>query len=223
MSYHPDKALLKQYALGEIDATQGLALAVHLESCPSCRRAVAALEMQFGQEICLKSAENSATDLFDDMFENIVSRPQSVEPDIRLTSKPVEISVNQRKFILPKALAPFEKRIGPWRSYGGKVFSAVIDLDEPARVNLMYMAPGVTVPQHTHKGLESTLVLHGGFSDEDGHYEVGDFLLKDASIKHSPTTSSDEDCLCLSVLTEPMLFTHGVARLFNRFGKGLYP
>ncbi|MDW3642705.1 transcriptional regulator, partial [Vibrio sp. 1291-1] len=26
-----------------------------------------------------------------------------------------------------------------------------------------------------------------------------------------------------TVLTEPMIFTQGVARIFNLFGKGLYP
>lgn len=71
----------------------------------------------------------------------------------------------------------------------------------------MYISEDVRIPQHTHKGQESTLVLHGGFSDEDGHYEVGDVLVRDASVKHSPFTKPGEDCLCLTVLTEPMIFT----------------
>ncbi len=228
MSYHPDEALLKHYALGEVDATQGLALAVHLESCPRCRHKVATYERALGDAFLTQSGDAQVTapladDVLDTMFDSIVALPQHEESTVKLAAKPKKVCVNNRTFILPKALAAFHDRIGPWRSYGGKVFSAVVDLDEPSRVNLMYMAPGVTVPQHTHKGLESTLVLHGGFSDEDGHYEVGDFLLKDASVKHSPATASEEDCLCLSVLTEPMLFTQGVARLFNMFGKGLYP
>lgn len=113
--------------------------------------------------------------------------------------------------------------MGEWKSYGGKVYSAQVDLGEEARVNLMYISEDVRIPQHTHKGQESTLVLHGGFSDEDGHYEVGDVLVRDASVKHSPFTKPGEDCLCLTVLTEPMIFTQGVARIFNMFGKGMYP
>lgn len=94
---------------------------------------------------------------------------------------------------------------------------------DTVRINLLYIAEGVKIPQHTHKGIESTLILHGGFSDEEGHYEAGDYLVKDASDKHSPFTKADEDCLCLTVLTEPMVFTQGVARIFNLFGKGMYP
>lgn len=66
-------------------------------------------------------------------------------------------------------------------------------------------------------------MLHGSFGDEDGEYQAGDFLLRDASVKHSPRTKADTDCLCLTVLTEPMVFTQGVARIFNMFGRGMYP
>ena len=128
-----------------------------------------------------------------------------------------------KDFKLPKTLSRFSDLVGEWKSYGGKVYSAQIDLGEEARVNLMYISEDVRIPQHTHKGQESTLVLQGGFSDEDGHYEVGDVLVRDASSKHSPFTKPGEDCLCLTVLTEPMIFTQGVARIFNMFGKGMYP
>ncbi|WP_456296117.1 ChrR family anti-sigma-E factor [Vibrio sp. AK197] len=223
MRFHPDKLLLQQYAQGDVDATQGLALAVHLESCPECHQQVVRFERQLGAKLEHQAMEPSDDLPSEDMLSQILTLPQKSREELLVPSKPHQVTVNSRRFTLPKALYPFRDRIGDWRNYGGKVFSAVIDLEEEARVNLMYMAPGVSVPQHTHKGYESTLVLHGGFSDEDGHYRAGDFLLKDASVKHSPTTSQDEDCLCLSVLTEPMLFTQGVARIFNMFGKGLYP
>ncbi len=48
-------------------------------------------------------------------------------------------------------------------------------------------------------------------------------MQRDASVKHSPKTKTGEDCLCLTVLTDPLIFTQGVARVFNLFGKGLYP
>lgn len=61
----------------------------------------------------------------------------------------------------------------------------------------MYIAEDVKIPQHTHRGMESTLILHGGFSDEDGHYEAGDYLVKDASIKHSPYTQKERTACVL--------------------------
>lgn len=168
------------------------------------------------------SASTEAVDSFDDMLANILDLEPSDEP-FRAIRKPTFIEVNGKSFRLPLSLTRFREQIGEWKSYGGKVYSAPIEISTQARVNLMYISDGVAIPQHTHKGLESTLVLHGSFSDEDGEYQVGDYLLKDASVKHSPFTKQGEDCLCLTVLTEPMLFTQGVARIFNLFGKGMYP
>ncbi len=223
MSYHPKQLLLKQYARGEIDAVQGLTLAVHLESCPECRLSVAEFEAEMGQTLCAPlSGIGDDEAEFEQMFAQITAQRSHFKPSMPPLGL-AKINVNNRSFVLPKSLAPFHAKIGPWRSYGGKIFSARIELGETSRVNLLYIAPGASVPQHTHKGLESTLVLHGSFSDEQGRYKAGDFLLKDATDKHSPSTSETQDCLCLSVLTEPMLFTKGVARVFNAFGKGIYP
>jgi len=158
------------------------------------------------------------------MLSSIVDMKQ-VKPVIQdVEIEPAYVELNGKKFVLPKVLRNQVARISKWRSYGGKVYSAMIDLGESdARMNLLYIKKGVKVPQHTHKGVETTLVLHGSFSDEDGHYSEGDIMTRDASVEHSPRTHKDQDCLCLTVLTEPMIFTQGVARVFNLFGRGMYP
>ncbi|NOH81139.1 transcriptional regulator [Vibrio sp. RE86] len=220
MSYHPQTSMLQAYAEGILDDVSAFTVATHIESCPKCQRLVSQLEQQCGDH--LVSSEVVMNDDFDSMLSDILALEPNNEP-FRVSRKPTFIDVNGKSFRLPLSLSRFRDSIGDWKSYGGKVFSASIDISDDARVNLMYIAEDVSIPQHTHKGLESTLVLHGGFSDEDGHYEIGDFLLKDASVKHSPFTKPGEDCLCLTVLTEPMIFTQGVARIFNLFGKGMYP
>lgn len=220
MSYHPQTSMLQAYAEGILDDVSAFTVATHVESCPKCQRLVSQFEQQCGEH--LASSEVELIEDFDSMLSDILALEPSSEP-FRVTRKPTFIDVNGKSFRLPLSLSRFRDDIGEWKSYGGKVFSAPIEISDNARVNLMYIAEDVSIPQHTHKGLESTLVLHGGFSDEDGHYEIGDFLLKDASVKHSPFTKPGEDCLCLTVLTEPMIFTQGVARIFNLFGKGMYP
>lgn len=219
MNNHPDNKLLEAYALGSIDAVSGLVVATHLETCSKCRDYVNRVEAEQANVVsdvpCVYVPE------FDDMFNHIVTAPPMRDSVIIRDS--AKVSVAGKSFELPKTLSRFSDLVGSWRSYGGKVYSAQIDLGEDARVNLMYISEDVQIPQHTHKGIESTLVLHGGFSDEDGEYEEGDLMIRDASVKHSPYTKVGEDCLCLTVLTEPMIFTQGVARIFNMFGKGLYP
>ncbi len=219
MTYHPDITLLEAYVSGDIDAVTGLTVATHLETCAICRQTVAKLEEQNASH--LDGLEEEYDPMFDDMMATILS----AEPkkDVIEVNEEVSVNVAGKDFVLPQSMARFADLIGEWRSYGGKVFSAEVDFGEDAHVNLMYISENVAIPQHTHKGIEQTLVLHGGFSDEDGHYHEGDFLLRDSSVEHSPYTKQGEDCLCLTVLTEPMLFTKGIARVFNRFGKGMYP
>ncbi|NGZ12696.1 transcriptional regulator [Vibrio aestuarianus] len=227
MSHHPSNELLKSYANGSIDAAHGLMVSAHIEHCAHCRDLVEQFEA-FNAQAAFESnsqpnADNPISVIdFDRMFDNIVCL-ETISPSAMMKRPPKHVEVNGKRFELPSSLGNLLERMGEWRSYGGKVFSAHLDLGEEARMNFMYINRDVHIPQHTHKGIESTLVLHGGFSDEDGHYDAGAFIQRDASIKHSPYTKASEDCLCLTVLTEPMLFTQGVARVFNLFGKGLYP
>ncbi|HHX8655728.1 TPA: ChrR family anti-sigma-E factor [Vibrio diabolicus] len=219
MNKHPDNSLLEAYASGSIDAVSGLVVATHLETCTKCRACVNQVEAS--QANIVSDIPSEYVPEFDDMFNDIINAEPAT--DNIVIRDPAAVNVAGKSFELPKTLARFSDLVGSWRSYGGKVFSAQIDLGEDARVSLMYIGEDVQIPQHTHKGLESTLILHGGFSDEDGQYEEGDLMIRDASVKHSPYTKAGEDCLCLTVLTEPMIFTQGVARIFNMFGKGLYP
>ncbi|MDW3078296.1 ChrR family anti-sigma-E factor [Vibrio sp. 1403] len=219
MNKHPDNSLLEAYASGSIDAVSGLVVATHLETCTKCRAYVNQVEAS--QANIVSDIPSEYVSEFDDMFNDIINAEPATDNIVIRDSAAVNVA--GKSFALPKTLARLSDLVGSWRSYGGKVFSAQIDLGEDARVSLMYIGEDVQIPQHTHKGLESTLILHGGFSDEDGQYEEGDLMIRDASVKHSPYTKAGEDCLCLTVLTEPMIFTQGVARIFNMFGKGLYP
>ena len=64
-----------------------------------------------------------------------------------------------------------------------------------------------------------TLVLEGGFSDADGNYHEGDFLLRTPGEVHAPTALQSEDCICLAVLDAPLKFTDWKFRWMNPFLK----
>jgi putative transcriptional regulator len=84
---------------------------------------------------------------------------------------------------------------------------------------LYHIKAGGSIPQHSHRGTELTLVLEGSFSDEDGVYQPGDFLMRDASHVHSPTATQAADCICIGVLDAPIRFTGWNYRLLNPFLK----
>lgn len=225
MSYHPNYELLAAYAEGQLDSAHGLAISAHLEICPHCRDVVHEVEAELGAKLHQQAAVSVALDdvNWQTMFDSIVSLPSQSLSGTSVKTTPVMVQINGKQIAIPKVLGRLVKPEQAWRSYGGKVFSLPLQSEDNVHMNLMYIRQGVSIPQHTHKGTESTLVLHGGFTDENGHYDVGDFIQHDGQIHHSPSTTQDQDCLCLTILTEPMVFTQGVARIFNLFGKGLYP
>jgi putative transcriptional regulator len=85
------------------------------------------------------------------------------------------------------------------------------------RTRLMRIKSGTAMPAHTHEGIELTLVLAGGFSDETGHFLRGDLAEADATIDHRPVADPGEDCLCLAVTDAPLRLTGPIGRLLNPF------
>ncbi|MEM7258898.1 MAG: cupin domain-containing protein, partial [Pseudomonadota bacterium] len=60
-----------------------------------------------------------------------------------------------------------------------------------------------------------TVVLCGSFSDQDGVYKAGDFIVRQPGETHRPMVTEDEECICLSVCDAPVKFTGVFTRLLN--------
>jgi len=86
------------------------------------------------------------------------------------------------------------------------------------RPMLLNMRGHAKVPRHTHDGVEFALVLDGGFHDNDGAYLPGDFVIGDASIKHTPVAEA-EGCLCLSLTVGALKLTGAMGWLLHRLGR----
>jgi putative transcriptional regulator len=84
-------------------------------------------------------------------------------------------------------------------------------------VALHRIKAGGSVAKHDHGGTEITLVLDGSFSDENGIYHEGDFLVREAGETHRPLASRDAPCICLSVVAAPVRMTGTFTRLLNPF------
>jgi putative transcriptional regulator len=96
-----------------------------------------------------------------------------------------------------------------------------VQLDEnEIHTNLLHIEPGGSVPEHTHKGFELTLLLEGSFVDEKGTYVKGDFILLDGNHQHHPV--SEGGCLCYTVANDAMHFTQGINKLLNPIGSFIY-
>ena len=103
----------------------------------------------------------------------------------------------------------------------GKLSRARILLDEgEIHTNLLHIGAGGSIPEHTHKGFELTLLLAGTFADEQGEYVQGDFIMLDKRHQHQPAT--ELGCLCYTVANDALHFTQGINKLLNPIGSFIY-
>ena len=75
------------------------------------------------------------------------------------------------------------------------------------------------MPQHTHQGLELTLVLAGSFADGDEEFHAGDIEVADETVDHTPVSGPNGPCICLAVTDAPLVFRSWLPRMIQRFAK----
>jgi len=77
--------------------------------------------------------------------------------------------------------------------------------------------PGTSIPNHTHRGPELTLVLKGEFRDDNDVYGVGDVEEADNDLTHTIEISSDESCICLAATKGRLIFPAPFIKLMQVF------
>jgi len=77
---------------------------------------------------------------------------------------------------------------------------------------LLRIAPGKSMPVHSHGGSELTQILKGAYDDELGHFGPGDMADLDSDIEHQPVTSPGVPCICVAALDGPLQFRGWLAR-----------
>ncbi|MGP9802579.1 ChrR family anti-sigma-E factor [Rheinheimera sp. NSM] len=220
IKYHPGMSLLEQYAEGTLTADVALAVAAHIDLCPHCQRLSHDITVDLAAQL-EKQPVKTGTDDWSDMLAAITAQPQQAKPRPAMPAAPQPIVVNQREFLLPRALQRLAANHGKWLHLGG-IATAKLPAGAEHHVSLLYISKDTEVPQHTHLGLEMTLVLAGKIVDENGEYCAGDLLINSPDDTHTPRTLADEDCLCLSVLSAPLQFKKGLTRLLNPLQQFFY-
>ena len=88
---------------------------------------------------------------------------------------------------------------------------------EKSTIRLVRIAAGTHVPTHSHNGDEFTLILAGQMSDEFGHYNAGDLVIRRHGEIHTPQIGAAEDCVCLALTYHPVVMKKPVMRALNIF------
>jgi putative transcriptional regulator len=213
---HPADELLASYSAASLPLSQALCISVHLENCDECVEKLRRLN-QVGSELMyqLKPSPPSSG-LKDKLIDRLDSITEDAETDRH----------SPRNTSVPRCLHQFIKtgyeKIS-WKRISQDIQSYELCRDQNnAKVELLRIRPGGTSSTHTHMGDEYTVILEGSFSDEAGLYHKGDFLLRDASHRHTPVATLDRDCICLAVTEAPIQLTGFFGRLLNPFIRRSY-
>lgn len=213
MKSHPSSEWLEQFAAGSLSIGQALCVSVHVAQCVQCRRAVDALQALGGALMESAGAVPVSDKLLDDVFAVIDAQPQT---------KPVEAMTagasNDNMPVQLRKLIPAGYDALNWTRLLPSMQLAVLDVgDDRCQVSLQRVRPGGRIAMHDHRGTELTLVLRGGFSDESGAYQKGDFLVREPNQRHQPIAHQDQECICLAAIAAPVRFTGPLMRWVNPF------
>lgn len=228
ITHHPKHELLNDYVEGNLPASLSAAIAIHAEHCDICAKNIKQLTEQaaentFSEDVRinkslqekLKINDQLVNSDFDSMIASI-TQDNSLSDEVK--QEPLEIEIKGNTYTLPKALRSVSMM--GWQKMG-ELSRARLNLNEGSlHSSLLHIDKNGSVPSHTHKGFELTLLLEGSFEDEHGVYEKGDFIW--LTNKHTHTPFTKEGCLCLTVADDALQFTQGFSKLLNPIGKFIY-
>lgn len=215
-NYHPDETRIADYVAGSLSYHETLMIAVHTHYCPACARMAGELETLGGVLLDDLPGEPVESSVLDATLAAIADHEKSPavadEQDRPVVFRDPDVPAALHKLV-PKGYETL-----PWRKLLPHLQVCDIELSpDGPKISLHRIRPGGRIPKHTHRGNEYTVVLKGGFSDSLGDYNAGDFLFRDPSHEHGPVAAESEECICLTVVEDPLRITNWKWRWLNPF------
>ena len=147
------------------------------------------------------------TDVYDDLWMKVINSNES--------KKKSHFVLDTDPFLsqLPRTLQAhlLNKKIN-WKSFKDVKIASILPKEKNEKLELIHVMPGAKIPQHTHEGNESFLVLHGSYSDEYGKYKQGTVQVRSDDHNHTPVGDALTGCIGLA-------YTHGKIKFSGKFGK----
>jgi len=191
------------YAAGTLPQPFALVVAAQISLCDETRAAFEAHQAVGG--IVLE--DSYVAPISSDLKANVLDLLDASDEDV---------PAFERAGLFPGPVMQALKGKPPrWKRLGGGVKQTILSSDNKGSVRLLYIPPGQAVPDHTHGGLELTLVLQGSFSDETGRYGVGDLEVADEDLEHTPIADFGAPCICLAATDAPLKFRSILPRVLQ--------
>ena len=210
----PDE-MLADYACGATSPGIALLVAAHLTQAPEARHRVSEIERIGGVLLVEEEPAEMPEAALDRVLAAIGGGGAAEAAEV------FDHGGAPASGPLPR---PVAERIGidfdriPWKFRLPGVWTHDLGGFQDDRVTLLRARPGASVPQHTHRGAEITLVMQGQMLDQGIEYRPGDVVVNDEDDDHRPRIVGDETCYCLIVQHGDLHFTGRYSRFLNLFG-----
>jgi len=211
IKHHLNDDVLIEYSAGTLPEAFSLVVATHVSLCPECRKRMERLDAIGGALVETVEASPMAAGSFEATLQRIANQPaESIERAPKVVADG----------IFPQ---PLQDYVGgdvdsvKWRPVGMGVKQAILKTAKDATVRLLYIPTGAAMPDHSHGGMEMTLVLQGAFQDESDHFAVGDVEMADEDVHHTPVAVGPLDCICLAASDAPLKFNSMLPKIMQPF------
>ena len=203
----PGEEWLLEYAVGSLPEPLSLMVATHLTLVPESRQHVRTLEAVGGALL----DDLEPISVSEGVFDSLLARLDEAvpEPTAALRTE-AEIPAPLNDYLPDRG---HDLRWSP--VIPGVSQIKLLPDRKDYWTRLIRTRAGRPTLQHTHEGLEWTLVLTGAFRDQTGHYGRGDVVVADDSIDHTPIADPGEDCICLVVGQGRVRLTGTIGRLID--------
>jgi putative transcriptional regulator len=224
VQHHPQPELLLNYVSGKLSPAMSIVVALHQKRCQQCQAQIAELEAVGGEAIMnpVSTNQQQIEDSLQDNFAKLMATIEQTPSDESGIGDDNEASVFDLA-LASEDLDVFtqinELKIGrkSWQRVSRKIWRTQFDLpDEKFQLEVLKFAPYAKIPKHTHEGEEITQILQGAFSDQDGEYQAGEFLIRNSQHEHQPV-AGPEGCICVAVTNAPLKFTGLLGPILNFF------
>lgn len=203
ITHHTPDAMLAAYAAGSLPQPFALVVASHVSLCIHCR-------------VAFEAHQSAGGAVLETVNEVAVSGDLKAELLARLDTPFTPQPVVKRSGIFPgPVMEALQGRAPRWKALGAGVRQDILMAGNAGSVRLLYIPAGQAVPDHSHGGLELTLVLQGSFTDETGSFGVGDLEVADEDLDHTPVAGPGEACICLAATDAPLRFNSIIPRLLQ--------
>jgi putative transcriptional regulator len=212
VNHHPDDATLLSYAAGSLVESFEILVACHLSFCPRCKERVSEAEA-LGAALLQETKPEPLTQGREAFMQLLDSEPL-VHPAVAENSE----TFNRRR-ALPEPLKQLLQGNSDslvWRRLVPGIQQIRLNTSDGG-LRLLKISPGMSMPLHSHKSSELTLIMEGSYSDELGRFQRGDVADLDCDVEHQPITDGNTPCICLVATDASLVFRGFLPKLLQPF------